>query len=67
MSSILSAGTSAPDFTLHVTPDQMLSLKELRGRPVTPAFYQPTGVQCAGTRWHSTTKYCPSFIDSTPS
>jgi peroxiredoxin len=38
MSNILSAGTPAPDFTLHVTPDQMLSLKELRGRPVIPGF-----------------------------
>jgi hypothetical protein len=25
MSNILSAGSPAPDFTLHVTPDQMLS------------------------------------------
>jgi peroxiredoxin len=39
MPNILSAGTPAPDFTLHVTPDQMLSLKELRGRPVILAFY----------------------------
>ena len=39
MSNILSAGTPAPDFTLHVTPDQMLSLKELRGRPDLLAFY----------------------------
>jgi len=39
MSAILSAGTPAPDFTLHVTPDQTLSLSELRGRPVVLAFY----------------------------
>ena len=39
MSKILPAGTPAPDFTLHVTPDQTLSLKELRGRPVILAFY----------------------------
>jgi peroxiredoxin len=39
MSKILPAGTEAPDFTLHVTPDQTLSLKELRGRPVILAFY----------------------------
>jgi peroxiredoxin len=67
MSNILSAGTPAPDFTLHVTPDQMLSLKELRGRPVILAFFQPTGARCAGTRWRSTTKSSPSFTDSTPS
>jgi peroxiredoxin len=39
MSHILNAGTSAPDFTLHVTPDQKLSLHELRGQPVVLAFY----------------------------
>jgi len=36
---ILAAGTPAPDFSLHVTPNQKLSLKELRGRPVILAFY----------------------------
>ena len=36
---ILAAGTQAPNFTLHVTPDQKLSLTELRGRPVILAFY----------------------------
>lgn len=39
MATILNAGTAAPDFKLHVTPDQTLSLKELRGRPVILAFY----------------------------
>jgi peroxiredoxin len=39
MSQILSAGTPAPDFTLASTPDQRLSLAELRGRPVVLAFY----------------------------
>ncbi len=39
MSAILPAGTPAPDFTLHVTPDQTLSLSELRGQPVVLAFY----------------------------
>jgi peroxiredoxin len=38
MSKILPAGTPAPDFSLRVTPDQTLSLKELRGRPVILAF-----------------------------
>ena len=36
---VLPPGTQAPDFTLHVTPDQKLSLSELRGRPVVLAFY----------------------------
>jgi len=39
MTGILAPGTQAPDFTLHVTPDQTLSLAELRGRPVVLAFY----------------------------
>jgi peroxiredoxin len=37
--SILQAGTPAPDFTLNCTPDQKLSLSDLRGRPVVLAFY----------------------------
>ena len=35
----LPQGTSAPGFVLPVTPDQQLSLEELRGRPVVLAFY----------------------------
>jgi peroxiredoxin len=32
-------GTPAPDFTLHSTPDQAVSLSEFRGQPVILAFY----------------------------
>ena len=39
MSAILAAGTIAPDFTLRVTPDQNLTLSDLRGKPVILAFY----------------------------
>jgi peroxiredoxin len=39
MSHALPAGTPAPDFTLHATPDQLLSLEELRGTAVVLAFY----------------------------
>lgn len=39
MNKILQAGTKAPDFKLHVTPDQQLSLSELQGKPVILAFY----------------------------
>ena len=39
MSSILAAGTAAPNFTLRVTPDQNLTLSDLRGKPVILAFY----------------------------
>lgn len=39
MSKILTLNTCAPDFTLHVTADQSLSLNELKGKPVILAFY----------------------------
>lgn len=35
----LGPGISAPDFTLRSTPDQKVSLKEFRNRPVILAFY----------------------------
>ncbi|MEO7189637.1 MAG: redoxin domain-containing protein [Vicinamibacterales bacterium] len=35
----LAAGTQAPDFSLHTTPDQLVSLSDFRGRPVILAFY----------------------------
>src|SRR5215212_1211707 len=35
----LPAGTPAPDFSLHSTPDQAVSLNEFKGRPVIVAFY----------------------------
>jgi peroxiredoxin len=36
---ILMPGAMAPDFALNSTPDQKLSLRELRGQPVVLAFY----------------------------
>jgi peroxiredoxin len=35
----LPPGTAAPDFSLPATPDQKLTLAELRGRPVILVFY----------------------------
>src|SRR5712692_6079770 len=35
----LAPGTAAPDFTLNATPDQTVSLRDFRGRPVVLAFY----------------------------
>jgi peroxiredoxin len=35
----LQPGTQAPDFTLHSTPDQEMSLHELKGQRVILAFY----------------------------
>ena len=39
MANPLPAGTPAPDFSLHSTPDQAVSVSEFRGRPVIMAFY----------------------------
>ncbi len=38
-SSDLAPGTMAPDFTLHTTPNQTISLHDFRGQPVILAFY----------------------------
>jgi peroxiredoxin len=38
-STILEPGTPAPDFTLHSTPDQSVSLSQFRGRPTILVFY----------------------------
>ena len=35
----LQAGIAAPDFSLHATPDQRVSLSELQGNPVVLVFY----------------------------
>src|ERR1700689_946223 len=37
--SALPPGTSAPDFKLHTTPDQVIELSEFRGSPVVLVFY----------------------------
>ncbi len=61
MSNILSAGTPAPDFTFHVTPDQMLSLKELRGRPVILAFYPADWSPVCGDQMALYNEILPEF------
>jgi peroxiredoxin len=38
-SKALKPGTTAPDFGLHTTPDQVVSLSEFRGQPVILAFF----------------------------
>jgi peroxiredoxin len=37
--SALEAGTAAPEFELHSTPDQSVRLSDFRGRPTVLAFY----------------------------
>ncbi len=61
MDNILLAGTTAPDFSLHVTPDQKLSLKELRGRPVILAFYPADWSPVCGDQMALYNEVLPEF------
>src|SRR5882672_2271909 len=61
MSDILASGTPAPDFTLSVTPDQRLSLRELRGRPVILAFYPADWSPVCGDQMSLYNEILPEF------
>src|SRR3954462_13148871 len=61
MSHILSAATVAPDFKLRVTPDQWLSLGDLRGRPVILAFYPADWSPVCGDQMALYNEILPEF------
>ncbi len=61
MSSILAAGTRAPDFSLHVTPDQVLSLGDLAGKPVILAFYPADWSPVCGDQMALYNEILPEF------
>ncbi len=61
MSTVLAAGTPAPDFTLPVTPDQNLSLRELRGQPVVLAFYPADWSPVCGDQMALYNEILPEF------
>jgi len=61
MAEILAPGTPAPEFTLHVTPDQSLSLSELRGRPVILAFYPADWSPVCGDQMAVYNEILPEF------
>ena len=61
MAQILTAGTPAPEFSLHVTPDQKLSLSELRGRPVILAFYPADWSPVCGDQMALYNEILPEF------
>ncbi len=61
MPSILPPGTAAPDFKLHVTPDQTLSLSELRGQPVILAFYPADWSPVCGDQMALYNEVLPEF------
>lgn len=58
---LLAAGAVAPDFTLNVTPDQTLSLHDLRGRPVILAFYPADWSPVCGDQMGLYNEILPEF------
>src|SRR5467141_3402304 len=61
MPKVLPPGTPAPDFTLPVTPDQKLSLAELRGQPVVLAFYPADWSPVCGDQMALYNEILPEF------
>jgi peroxiredoxin len=61
MAQILPAGRTAPDFTLRVTPDQNLTLKELRGHRVVLAFYPADWSPVCGDQMALYNQILPEF------
>jgi peroxiredoxin len=61
MASILQPGTRAPEFSLHVTPDQKLALSELRGSPVILAFYPADWSPVCGDQMALYNEILPEF------
>jgi peroxiredoxin len=61
MAQILPAGEQTPDFKLHVTPDQLLSLSELRGRRVVLAFYPADWSPVCGDQMTLYNQVLPEF------
>ena len=60
-SGILQPGDRAPDFTLHVTPDQSVSLSEFRGRTVILAFYPADWSPVCGDQMALYNEILPEF------
>lgn len=63
MSSLLPlpAGTPAPDFNLPATPDQKVSLQDLRGRPAILAFYPADWSPVCGDQMALYNEILPEF------
>jgi peroxiredoxin len=61
MATILPPATPAPDFSLQVTPDQKLSLSELRGKPVVLAFYPADWSPVCGDQMALYNEILPEF------
>jgi peroxiredoxin len=61
MSKVLPSGEPAPDFTLPVTPDEKLSLRELQGHPVILAFYPADWSPVCGDQMALYNEILPEF------
>ena len=57
----LAPGTSAPDFKLRSTPDQFVSLSDLRGAPVILAFYPADWSPVCGDQMALYNEVLPEF------
>jgi len=57
----LASGTEAPEFTLHSTPDQAVSLRDFRGRPVILAFYPADWSPVCGDQMALYNEILPEF------
>lgn len=57
----LQAGSPAPDFTLHSTPGQAVSLSEFRGQPVVLAFYPADWSPVCGDQMALYNEILPEF------
>ena len=60
-STALPPGTVAPDFKLHTTPDQMVSLSEFRGGPVILVFYPADWSPVCGDQMALYNEVLPEF------
>lgn len=61
MHKILAPGMTAPDFTLNVTPDQKLSLCELKGNPAILVFYPADWSPVCGDQLAVLNQVLPEF------
>jgi peroxiredoxin len=59
--SVLKPGTQAPNFSLRSTPDQTVSLNELRGQPIILAFYPADWSPVCGDQMALYNEVLPEF------
>jgi len=65
-STVLRAGTAAPDFTLKSTVDETVTLSEFRGQPVVPFFYPSDWSPVCGDQAALYNELLPSFRNWMP-